>query len=278
MEKQSKPRFAAEFFRTRPIFTTAEFYDFVRKHGGSLNRQTQRNVLHHFTRRGVISSIRRGIYCSVPPGTDRQSCPVDGYLLASKLAENAVIAYHAALELHGRSYSLQNHITYVTDRHAAGRVFQFRDIRFRSVMPAAALVRARREDFGVTSVERLGQSIRVTNLERTLVDVLDRPKLSGGWEEIWRSLETVPYFDLDVIVEYALLLGKHKTIALVGLYLEQHAKALMVTDAHLSKLQRQRPREPQYVRSRAGEPTSLVSRWNLIVPESITKKLWEEMA
>jgi hypothetical protein len=50
--------------------------------------------------------------------------------------------------------------------------------------------------------------LRVAGLERTLVDVLDRPDLSGSWEEIWRSLESVEFFDLDKVVEYALLRRK----------------------------------------------------------------------
>jgi len=40
--------------------------------------------------------------------------------------------------------------------------------------------------FAVSIAERSGQSLRVATLERTLVDVLDRPELSGSWEEIWR--------------------------------------------------------------------------------------------
>ena len=79
--------------------------------------------------------------------------------------------------------------------------------------------------------------LRVTNLERTLVDVLDRPGLSGSWEEIWRSLESVEFFDLDKVVEYALLLGNATTAAKVGFFLEQHRETLMVEDRHLKELQ-----------------------------------------
>ena len=41
------------------------------------------------------------------------------------------------------------------------------------------------------TLDRQGLPIRVTGLERTLVDVLDRPALAGGWEEAWRSWEGV---------------------------------------------------------------------------------------
>jgi predicted transcriptional regulator of viral defense system len=269
----------AQFFQTHPVFTAGEFYGFLRDRGASENPQTRRNLLQYFRRRGAISPIRRGIYCSVPPGSDQESYPVDGYLLASKLAEDAVLSYHAALELHGRSYSVQNHFPYLTKKHPAGRIFTFQGMEFRSVSPPAGLVRAGREDFGIIQIDRLGQDVRVTSLERTLVDVIDRPKLSGGWEETWRSLETVPYFDIDQIVQYAILLGKRKTIAIVGLYLEQHAKELMVTETQLAILEKKRPAEPQYVTKPAfTERGKLVSRWNLVVPESIITRSWEELA
>ena len=66
-----------------------------------------------------------------------------------------------------------------------------------------------------------------------MVDVLNRPDLSGGWEEIWRSLESVEFFDFDKVVEYALLLGNATTAAKVGLFLEQHREPLMVEEKHL---------------------------------------------
>jgi predicted transcriptional regulator of viral defense system len=69
--------------------------------------------------------------------------------------------------------------------------------------------------------------LRIASLERTLVDALDRPDLSGSREEIWRSLESVEFFNLDKVVEYGLLLGNATTGAKVGFFLEQHRKPLM---------------------------------------------------
>lgn len=69
-------------------------------------------------------------------------------------------------------------------------------------------------------MDRAGLSVRVTSLERTLVDVLVRPDLGGGWEEIWRSLEMVEFFDLDVVIDYTLLFENATTAAKVGFFLE----------------------------------------------------------
>ena len=79
------------------------------------------------------------------------------------------------------------------------------------------------------------------------MDVLDRPDLGGGWEEIWRSLEMVEFFDLDVVIEYTLLLENATTAAKVGFFLEQHKEALMVEASHLDPLRARRPLKPHYL-------------------------------
>jgi len=134
----------------------------------------------------------------------------------------------------------------------------------------------RKEGFGVKTQDRAGVAVRVTSLERTLVDVLDRPELGGGWEEIWRSLESVEFFDLDKVVEYALLLDNATTIAKVGYFLDQHRETLMVEDAHLEPLRKRRPKRPHYMeRSRRSRGRS-VAEWNLVVPVAVAERSWEE--
>ena len=107
--------------------------------------------------------------------------------------------------------------------------------------------------FAVKEADRAGLSVRVTSLEHTLVDVLDRPDPGGRWKEIWRSLEMVEFFDLDVVIEYTLLLENATTAAKVGFFLEQHKEALMVEVSHLESLRAYRPRKPHYlVRGQRG--------------------------
>jgi len=67
---------------------------------------------------------------------------------------------------------------------------------------------------------------RLQWLERFFVDVLDRPDMTGSWEEIWRSLEMIEFFDLDQVIEDTFLLENWTTAAKVGLYLEQHKEGL----------------------------------------------------
>jgi predicted transcriptional regulator of viral defense system len=125
--------------------------------------------------------------------------------------------------------------------------------------------------------ERAGIIVRVSNLERTLVETLDRPDLSGSWEEIWRSLESVEYFNLDKVVEYTLLLKNATTAARVGFFLEQHRTQFMVDDRHLKMLYDMRPRQVHYLDRSRRKISRLVPKWNLVVPVEVIERSWAEV-
>lgn len=263
-----------EFFSKHLVFTADEFEDFLTEKGSS-NPWTQKALLAHHRKSGRILPIRRGLYVVVPPGTSPDTCPVDPYLLAAKMTKDAVLAYHTALEFHGKAYSIYEHFFYLTGRKSLP--VAFRSYQFRCVLFPKALRTSGQEGFEVKTGERAGLSVRTTSLERTFVDLLDRPDLGGSWEEIWRSLESIEYFNLNKVVEYALLLGNATTAAKVGFFLEQHKEALMVDDASLQALRDQRPRSPHYMVRQSSKPGRLVAGWNLVVPEEILHRSWEEV-
>lgn len=118
--------------------------------------------------------------------------------------------------------------------------------------------------------------MRTTTLERTLVDVLDEPDKGGGWEEIWRSLEMVEFFDLDAVISHVRSLSSAISAARVGFFLDQHRDSLMVEDKHLEALRALAPSQPRYLdgRRKSGK---LVRPWNLIVPEYVLNHRWEDV-
>ncbi len=226
-------------------------------------------------RTGRVVRVRRGLYAVIPAGASPGSYPVDPFLIAAKLTTDAFLSHHTALEFHGRAYSVQERFIYTASR-PLGRLM-FRTHVFRGAKFPQVLHRAGKESFGVLTAERAGMELRVTSLERTLVDVLNRPDLSGSWEEIWRSLESVEFFDLDKVVEYALLLENSTTGAKVGFFLEQHREPLMVEDRHLKALHDLRPRQPHYLDRAKRISGRLVSEWNLVVPREVLERAWGEV-
>ena len=261
-----------EFASKQPVLTSAELRVWLDPEY-SRNKRSRETLLSYHLRQGHLVRVRRGLYAIVPPGSDPAICPVDPYLVAAKAADDAVLAYHTALDVHGKAHSVFER--YFFQSHRPLRPFTFRAHRFVCVLFPKALRDKGRQHFATTMVDRAGLEIRVSSLERTLVDLLSRPDLGGGWEEIWRSLESVEYFDLDVVVEYVKLLANRTTAAKVGYYLQQHAETLMVEDRHLDALRRLRPKQPHYLER--GKGGRLVREWNVLVPEALAKKSWEEM-
>ena len=116
-------------------------------------------------KQGRILRVRRGLYATVPWGTDPASMTVDPYLVAAKMTEDAVLAYHTALEFHGRAYSVHWRLVYVSASKSIPLTFQSHEFRG-AVVPPPLLARGQ-EMFGVTGHNRSGVQLRVTNHERT---------------------------------------------------------------------------------------------------------------
>ncbi len=262
------------FLARHAVFTVEELDRFLSDRGSG-KPATRKSLLAYHRRRGRVVPIRRGLYATVPLGMDPATASVDPYLVAAKLTDDAILAYHTALEFHGRAYSVHWRLVYVSAWRSLPLKFRAHEYRRAPVPPP--LIRKRRQMFGLTRQNRSGVELRVTNHERTLVDVLDRPDLTGDWEEIWRSLESVEFFDLDQVIEYTRLLGNATTAAKVGFFLEQHRETLMVEQNHLDVLRRLRPKQPHYlVRPKRGA-CKWVKDWNLMIPAEVLNRSWEEV-
>ena len=262
------------FFRRHPVFTGEELAAHLASRG-AVGCRGQEALLAYYTRAGRVIRVRRGLYAVVPPGAEPEFYPVDPYLIAGKLTPDAVLSHHTALEFHGRAYSAWNQLMYSASRPVGS--LTFRSHGFRGAKFPEALLRSGGRHFGVLTSESSGVAVRVASLERTLVDVLHRPDLSGGWEEIWRSLESVEFFNVDQVVEYTLLLGNATTAAKVGLFFDQHREALMVEERHLKPLRDRRPRQPHYLDRARGNSPCLVADWNLMVPIDVLERSWGEV-
>ena len=263
-----------EYFRKHLVFTSKELDSYLSA-AGNISPRAKESLLKYHRKAGHVVLIRRGLYAVIPLGASPDTFPIDPFLIASKLTKDAVISYHSALEVHGNKYSTREEIIYSAIRPVLPITFRTRI--YRGTKYPKSLCRINKERTEIITVERSGMDISVTTLERTLVDVLDRPALSGSWEEIWRSLESIAFFDLDRVIEYAQLLGNASTIAKLGFFLEQHRESLMVEDKHLSVLRENRPKKPHYLESAKREPGKLVADWNLVLPVELIERSWGEV-
>jgi len=118
------------FFRTHPVFTVDDFAGFLSS-DETHNVRTQESLLAYHVKAGNIVRVRRGLYAVVPPGASAETYPVDPFLLASRMTKDAVLAYHTALELHGKAYSVYEHFMYLAA--SPSHPVTFRSLQFKGV-------------------------------------------------------------------------------------------------------------------------------------------------
>jgi len=259
-----------DFLASHPVFTRGEFRRAVS--ANSANSDTAASShLGRYLRAGRIGRVRRGVFFTPAPGEKADKSAVDFLLVASRCARDAVLSHSSALEAHGYARTVFERVVFLTETKL--KRFTFRRRPFTPVSPPAGLRRRRQSFMLVTEVERQGLNCRVTSLERTAVDVLDRPDLAGGMEEAWGALSAVPLLDLKVLMEYVRLRGQATLAAKAGLFLERHQKHFAVRNETLAELRSMRPRQPHYVDRAAGG--KLAVGWNLIVPASLVEGEWE---
>ena len=92
---------------------------------------------------------------------------------------------------------------------------------------------------------------------------------------MYRSLEKIPFINPDLLMQYLALREQKNLYSRVGFFLEQYREDLNVEETLLRNLEQNVPVQPLYwTQERKGGV--LMKRWNLIVPESVRDRIWED--
>lgn len=223
--------------------------------------------LARWRRQGRIVRVKNGLFLRRDPeGMSTLPVAPDFIALAARMAPDAAAAYHTALEAHGCAQSLFELLTFVTWTRT--KPVEFMGRRLVPVHPRAPLQERKGGEAWIESLDRAGLEVRVTSLERTAADVLDRPSLAGGTEEVWRSLLALPALDPEALLDYVQTLGNRTLAARVGYFLETRRDELAVPASVFERLQPLLPNHPVHLDRALGG--KLNSRWRLIVPGELT--------
>ena len=142
-------------------------------------------ALTRLLKAGWVRRLKRGVYLIVPleAGIARQWTE-DAFVIACSLAQPAAVAYWSAMRhWNWTTQAPQTVFVQTTQRKwRSERTILGVSYRFIPVVPG--------KFFGVRR-ERLGaKTFVVTDREKTLLDILDRPDLSGGMPEVFGAVAT----------------------------------------------------------------------------------------
>ena len=205
----------------------------------------------------------------MPKHADAATWSVDRFLAASRLRHGGTIAYHSALELHGCAYT-DGHDVQVIAPGEPG-MFEAAGFACRFVRPPRGFA----PPDGVTTIDRLGQEVRVTTIERTIADLFDRYDLAGDVEELFNSLDLVVRVDAGALARYARALGKATAAGALGFWLEREQKRLDVSGAALEELRTLMPAQPRYALGAKSRGGKTARDWHVILPSNVVERRFE---
>ena len=256
---------AEAFFSSHPVFSFAQA---VATLAPKKDRRGMVDRLKHHVKNHTLKQVARGVYAVVPPGDDTGKFRADPFLVGVALRPDAVFSHHSALELLGASHSAWNSVTLFSARRRTSLTAD--GMKFSIFQNPQQMNVSGETTLGTRRVERRGRFLVVTGPERTLVEGFRRPELVGGFEELVASAAGFAVLDVKLLLG---ILERYHTSRLwsaVGWFLERFRNDFHVKDDVLLRCERLKPGAPQYLErnSRGG---ILLKRWNLIVPQSLTK-------
>lgn len=157
-------------------------------------------VLSGMMGKGMLIKLSRNIYHIVPSSEDSSSYIPDWHLVAKYLmkGKDYYIGYYSAMQIHGliTQPSLKEFI--VTKRQVIPSSRKIKDIEFQFVTQKAS------KFFGIKNTWiNQHEKVMVSDLEKTIVDAVSKPHLSGGMIEIGKAVyETRGKVNLDKLKSY----------------------------------------------------------------------------
>ena len=145
----------------------------------------------------------------------------------------------------------------------------------RFLTPPKALAAAGKTDYLTMTMDRQGVTVGVTAVERTVVDVLHRPELAGGAEEVLKPLDLVRYLDPAKVADYVELLDNRSLASVSGWWLEKRRGALGVADDVLARLRARLPRSKHYALGAEPGRAVFVEPWRVLLPAQAVDAAFE---
>jgi predicted transcriptional regulator of viral defense system len=205
--------------RSRPVFRLEDVRDIT-----GLSETSARSFVRKLVDRGVAARLKPGLYVLVPFELGRERRYTGNPLIVAREiihGEEYYLSHATAMEIHGMTTQPQLVVMVSTPKPRRPVTAQGVEFRF---------VRCRRKHlFGLTEHWVTKQEkVRVSDLERTIIDGLKQPEHCGGLTEVAKGL-WMRRQDVNVgrLIQYAERIGIGAVVRRLGFLLETYELAAL---------------------------------------------------
>lgn len=230
-----------------PVFTI----DDVKKLVG--NEKTAYSQLNCLMKKNLVKKIRKKIYSVVNPTTGQ--LVATRYQIACAITGTAYISHHSAFEYYGIVNQVFNEI-YVSSKTRFNH-FEYDGVTYKYV--------ASRIEEGVVEAKNTS-GVRITDLERTVIDSVNDFNKIGGLEELLNCLERIQYLDDKKLKYYLDIYGTQGLYQRVGYLLNNYQKGMQLSRDFIDYCKSKIGKSSRYLINEIKEDNSYNSEWKLMVP------------
>lgn len=227
------------------------------------NQETSRSVLKRLLQKELIQKIKRNLYSCVNPATG--FVIASRYQIASAVTETAYISHHTAFEFYGLTNQVYYEV-YVSSQS------KFREFKFDNIV--YKYIPSKSQDGVVKPFNHPG--VRITDIERTVIDSIQDFSRIGGLEELLNSLRNVSYLDEEKLRHYLMLYNLKILYQKTGYLLEKLKTVLNISEEFISFCQSKIGKSSRYLSIDQFSNEQYVKKWQLIVPEMSNNDAFKE--
>lgn len=233
-----------------PVFSIED----VKKLTG--NEKTAYSQIDRLMKKGLVKKVRKKVYSCVNPTTGQ--VVATRYQIACAITDTAYISHHSAFEYYG----LANQVYYEVYVSSETRFnhFEYDNVTYKYVA-------SKMQDGVVEAKNTTG--VRMTDLERTVVDSIRSFNKIGGFEELLHCLEGIHYLDEMKLRSYLSVYDTQGLYQRVGYLLGHYQKEMQLSREFIAYCNSKIGKSRRYLVSDRKEESCYNNEWELMVPEGL---------
>ena len=235
-------------------FSRKELADEV---GGNL--RTADSIIYFYQKKKLLLQIKQNLYVVKSLETNQSALNI--FEIASHITPTSYISNHSAFEYYGMQNQVFNEV------YVASETF------FRPVFFEGKLIKCVKSYFS-DGVEKIGNHIKITDLERTVVDSIKNMSTIGGLEELIKELQMINSLDFEKIKKY---LEKYDSVFLyqkTGFFIELLKQQYYAPDDFIDYCQKKSCKSVRKLNNEMKTDGLVYNKkWHLYIPENLEEEI-----
>jgi len=218
-----------------------------------------KELLRRYKQIGLISQIRRNLYSA--NDLANKTTLATKFEIASQITPSAYLSYHAALEYHGLANQVFYELYVSSDERFNN--FEYEGISYTYCQSGISL--------GVVNPP-LDSMVKLTKLERTVIDCIDSIGRSGGLEELVMCFSLITYIKEEQLLTYLDAYRKQFLFQKAGFILSYFQKEMKLSDDFFKECRQKIGKSIRYLTD-TGYSNIYHKEWKLYAPENMLSYL-----